>query len=117
MKQIIALVEDTTLEDIQLALPEVSSSDWVTTVSTVHQDEGRDVVTHVYRGVRYTTRFADRVRLEIRVYDHAVAEVIDWITLATEVGNIGPTQVWVTPIEAAFEIRAGRSTHAISAAA
>src|SRR5277367_2374085 len=63
MKQIIAVVENTTLDEIQAALPDMPV--WSTTVSTVHQYEGRDVATRVYRGVRYTTRFTDRVRLDI----------------------------------------------------
>jgi nitrogen regulatory protein PII len=115
MKQITAVVENTTLDEIQAALPDMPV--WSTTVSTVHQYEGRDVATHVYRGVRYTTRFANRVRLDIQVDDNGVDEVINWITLATEVGLVGPARVSIMSPDAVLDIRAGQSARKLAAAA
>ena len=68
MKQITAVVENTTLDEIQAALPDMPV--WSTTVSTVHQYEGRDVTT-LLRRLRYTTRFTNRVRLDIQVDNKA----------------------------------------------
>jgi nitrogen regulatory protein PII len=115
MKQIIAVVEGTTLDEIQAALPDMPI--WSTTVSTVRQYEGRDVATHVYRGVRYTTRFTEQVRLDIQVDDDSVDEVINWITFATEVGLVGPARVSITSADAVLDIRAGQSPHKLAAAA
>jgi nitrogen regulatory protein PII/transposase len=115
MKQITAVVENTTLDEIQAALPDMPV--WSTTVSTVHQYEGRDVATHVYRGVRYTTRFTDRVRLDIQVDDSGVDEVINWITFATEVGLVGPARVSIMSPDAVLDIRAGQSARKLAAAA
>lgn len=116
MKLITALVENTTPQDIQNALPD-ASSEWSITLSNVLQHESRDVVTHVYRGVSFTTRFAERVRLDIEVYDQAAAEVIDWITSATGASLIGPTRVSITATEAVLDIRGGQSTRALPVAA
>jgi nitrogen regulatory protein PII len=115
MKQITAVVENTTLDEIQAALPDMPV--WSTTVSTVHQYEGRDVATRVYRGVRYTTRFTDRVRLDIQVDDNGVHEVINWITFATEAGLVGPARVSIMSADAVMDIRAGQSARKLAAAA
>jgi len=115
MKQITAVVENTTLDDIQAALPDMPV--WSTTVSMVHQYEGHDVATHVYRGVRYTRRFTDQVRLDIQVDDNGVDEVINWITLATEVGLVGPARVSITSPDAVIDIRAGQSVRRLALAA
>jgi nitrogen regulatory protein PII len=115
MKQITAVVENTTLEQVQAALPDMPV--WSTTVSTVHQYEGRDVATHVYRGVRYTTRFTDQVRLDILVDGNGVDEVINWITFATDAGLVGPARVSITSADAVLDIRAGQSARKLAAVA
>jgi nitrogen regulatory protein PII len=114
MKQITAVIENTTLDEIQAALPDMPV--WSTTVSTVHQYEGRDIATQVYRGVRYTTRFTGRLRLDIQVDDNDVDEVINWITSATEVGLVGPARVSITSADAVLEI-AGQSARKLAVAA
>jgi nitrogen regulatory protein PII len=112
MKQITAVLENTTMDDIQAALPAVT--EWSTTVSPVRQYMGRDVATHVYRGVRYTTRYTDRVRLDIQVDDNSVDAVIDWMTSAAEAGLIGPSRVSITSADAVLDIRAGQSTRKLA---
>ena len=115
MKQITAVVENTTLDEIQAALPDMPS--WSTTVSRVQQYEGRDVATQVYRGVRYTTRFTGRVRLDIQVDDNRVDEVMNWITFAAEAGLVGPARVSITSPDAVVDIRAGQSVRKLAVAA
>ena len=115
MKQITAVVENTTLDEIQATLPDMPV--WSTTVSTVHQYEGRDVATHVYRGVRYTTRFTRPGTTGHQVDDNGVDEVINWITFATEVGLVGPARISIMSADAVLDIRAGQSARKLAAAA
>lgn len=110
MKQITAIIEHTTLDEIQEALPDGNA--WIATVSTVRSYEGRDVATRVHRGVRSTSQYTDRLRLEFVVADDAARGVTDWIALATRVGMIGPCRVSVTSVDEVLDIHDGVCEHA-----
>lgn len=98
MKQIVVILADTTLDQLQAALP--ADRDWLVTAGKVNVFEGHDVATHIFRGTHHTTRFSEQLRLEIVVDDDDTAtEVTDWVTFASGVGLIGAGRVSITSAE------------------
>ena len=61
----------------------------------------------VYRGAEYTVELLPQVRLEIRVDDEDIDDVVDVIVRAARTGKIGDGKVWSVPVETVIRVRTG----------
>ena len=61
----------------------------------------------VYRGAEYVVDLVPKIKLELVVDDHDVADVVATIESAARTGKIGDGKIWVTPVESIVRVRTG----------
>lgn len=61
----------------------------------------------MYRGARGSRELIERVKLEIALPDASVASVAQAVLEAAQTGEVGDGRLFVTPLEAAYQIRTG----------
>ena len=105
MKEIIAIIRPEKLEQVKIALEEISCHG--VTVTEV-KGRGRQLgITESYRGSDYRIDLLPKTRLEIIVKDEDAEEVIQTIVKTAQTGDIGDGKIFVSPVEEVIRIRTG----------
>lgn len=105
MKKVEAIIRPHKLTDTIKALKELGI-----TGLTVYQVVGRGQQKDgygVYRGHNYKVTLHPKVKFEITLSDFMVPAVIEAIMKAAHTGENGDGKVYVSPVEAAYNIRTG----------
>lgn len=105
MKIVVAVIKPFRLDDVKEALKDLGIQGLTASEA---QGFGRQRGhTEVYRGAEYTIDLVPKVRVEIVLDDHQVADVVEAIVRAGGTGKIGDGKVWVSPVEDVVRIRTG----------
>lgn len=105
MKQVIAVIRSTQLDNVKEAL--VNAGIVGMTVSNARGFGRQKGQTQKYRGQTYKVDFLPKVRLEVAVADDKIDLVVKTITDAAHTGEIGDGKIFVLPVEAVYRIRTG----------
>ena len=68
-------------------------------VSEVKVREGREVVTQIYRGIKYSRDLLPKLRVNIIVSDEDVGKVAAIIARAARAREIAGSKIFATPVE------------------
>jgi nitrogen regulatory protein P-II 2 len=109
MKLVIAIIKPFKLDDVRLALQDMSVQGM--TVSEVRGFGRQKGQTEIYRGAEYTTHFVPKVRVEIAVDEGLAPRVVEAVTHAARTGSIGDGKIFVLDLEQAVRIRTGEANH------
>jgi nitrogen regulatory protein P-II 2 len=109
MKLVIAIIKPFKLEEVRLALQEISVQGM--TVSEVRGFGRQRGQTEIYRGAEYTTNFVPKVRIEVAVGEDLAGRVVEAITHAARTGSIGDGKIFVLDLDQAMRIRTGESNN------
>ena len=105
MKEIIAIIRPSKLDDVKQALEDIKCHG--ITVTEV-KGRGRQLgITESYRGSDYRIDLLPKTRLEIIVQDAEVKEVVDAIVKTAQTGDIGDGKIFISPVEDVVRIRTG----------
>ncbi|MGO9387482.1 MAG: P-II family nitrogen regulator [Methanobacterium sp.] len=105
MKEIIAIIRPSKLDDVKQALEDIKCHG--ITVTEV-KGRGRQLgITESYRGSDYRIDLLPKTRLEIIVQDAEVEEVVDAIVKTAQTGDIGDGKIFISPVEDVVRIRTG----------
>ncbi len=105
MKEIIAIIRPSKLDDVKQALEDIKCHG--ITVTEV-KGRGRQLgITESYRGSDYRIDLLPKTRLEIVVQDAEVKEVVDAIVKTAQTGDIGDGKIFISPVEDVVRIRTG----------
>ncbi len=105
MKEIIAIIRPSKLDDVKQALEDIKCHG--ITVTEV-KGRGRQLgITESYRGSDYRIDLLPKTRLEIIVQDVEVEEVVDAIVKTAQTGDIGDGKIFISPVEDVVRIRTG----------
>lgn len=105
MKKIEAIIKPFKLDDVKEKLTDLGVKGMtVTEVRGFGRQKGH---TEIYRGAEYVVDFLPKIKIEVAVSDHQVAEVVDGIRSAANTGKIGDGKVFVIPLEECIRIRTG----------
>ena len=103
MKKVEAIIKPFKLNEVKDALSEVGVTGMnVCEVKGFGRQKGH---TEIYRGSEYTVDFLPKIKLEMVLPDHMVAQTIDVIIKSARTGKIGDGKVFVTPVEEVVRIR------------
>jgi nitrogen regulatory protein PII len=103
MKKIEAIIKPFKLEEVKDALGEVGIEGMtVIEVKGFGRQKGH---TEIYRGSEYTVDFLPKVKLEVVVADHQLADAMTAIVKAARTGKIGDGKVFVYEVQEAVRIR------------
>ncbi len=107
MKQIIAIIKPSRLDDIRESLSEIGVKGMtVIEVKGFGRQKGH---TELYRGAEYVVDFLPKLKIEIAIDDSQVEEVIETITNEANTGKIGDGKIFVLPLEQVIRIRTGET--------
>jgi len=105
MKEIIAIIRPSKLDEVKQALEDIKCHG--ITVTEV-KGRGRQLgITESYRGSDYRIDLLPKTRLEIIVQDAEVKEVVDAIVKTAQTGDIGDGKIFISPVEDVVRIRTG----------
>ncbi len=105
MKKIEAIIKPFKLDDVKEKLTDLGVKGMtVTEVKGFGRQKGH---TEIYRGAEYVVDFLPKIKIEVAVSDHQVAEVVAGIRAAANTGKIGDGKVFVIPLEECIRIRTG----------
>jgi nitrogen regulatory protein P-II 1 len=105
MKEIIAIIRPSKLDDVKQALEDIKCHG--ITVTEV-KGRGRQLgITESYRGSDYRIDLLPKTRLEIIVQDSEVKEVVDTIVKTAQTGDIGDGKIFISSVEDVVRIRTG----------
>ncbi|TXH39911.1 MAG: P-II family nitrogen regulator [Actinobacteria bacterium] len=105
MKLVTAVVKPFVLGTVKDALKSMGIRGLtVTEVSGYGRQGGHK---EVYRGAEYVVDLVPKIKLELVVDDHDVADVVATIESAARTGKIGDGKIWVTPVESIVRVRTG----------
>jgi len=105
MKEIIAIIRPSKLDDVKQALEDIKCHG--ITVTEV-KGRGRQLgITESYRGSDYRIDLLPKTRLEIIVQDAEVKEVVDNIVKTAQTGDIGDGKIFISSVEDVVRIRTG----------
>ena len=105
MKLVTAVVKPFVLGTVKDALKSMGIRGLtVTEVSGYGRQGGHK---EVYRGAEYDVDLVPKIKLELVVDDHDVADVVATIESAARTGKIGDGKIWVTPVESIVRVRTG----------
>ena len=105
MKQVVAVIRSTQLDNVKEAL--VNAGIVGMTVSNARGFGRQKGQTQKYRGQTYKVDFLQKIRLEIAVADERVDLAVKTITDAAYTGEIGDGKIFVLPVDAVYRIRTG----------
>src|SRR5262249_31623155 len=112
MKKIEAIIKPFKLDEVKEALTRAGVRGM--TVSEVKGFGRQKGHTELYRGAEYVVDFLPKVKVEVLVSDHNVADVLDAIVGAAHTGKIGDGKITVSAVEEVLRIRTGeRGVNAI----
>jgi nitrogen regulatory protein PII len=107
MKQIIAIIKPSRLDDIRESLSEIGVKGMtVIEVKGFGRQKGH---TELYRGAEYVVDFLPKLKIEIAIDDSQVEQVIETITNEANTGKIGDGKIFVLPLEQVIRIRTGET--------
>jgi nitrogen regulatory protein P-II 1 len=105
MKEIIAIIRPSKLDEVKQALEDIKCHG--ITVTEV-KGRGRQLgITESYRGSDYRIDLLPKTRLEIIVQDAEVKEVVDNIVKTAQTGDIGYGKIFISSVEDVVRIRTG----------
>jgi nitrogen regulatory protein P-II 1 len=105
MKEIIAIIRPSKLDEVKQALEDIKCHG--ITVTEV-KGRGRQLgITESYRGSDYRIDLIPKTRLEIIVQDAEVKEVVDNIVKTAQTGDIGDGKIFISSVEDVVRIRTG----------
>ncbi len=105
MKKIEAIIKPFKLDDVKEKLTDLAVKGMtVTEVRGFGRQKGH---TEIYRGAEYVVDFLPKIKIEVAVPDHQVAEVVEGIRSAANTGKIGDGKIFVVPLEECIRIRTG----------
>ena len=103
MKKIEAIIKPFKLDEVKDQLNEKGALGiTVTEVKGYGRQKGH---TELYRGAEYTVDFLPKIKLEIRVKDDQLEEIIQVIMQAAQTGKIGDGKIFVTDLLDVIRIR------------
>ena len=105
MKQIVAIVRPSKVEEIKDALTRLSLSGM--TVSEVRGHGRQKGHTAIYRGKEYSVTLLPKMKIEIVIPDELVDETIKNNIETARTGEIGDGRVFVLPVDQGYNIRTG----------
>ncbi len=107
MKQIIAIIKPSKLDDIRESLSDIGVKGMtVIEVKGFGRQKGH---TELYRGAEYVVDFLPKLKIEIAVDDAQVEQVIETITSIANTGKIGDGKIFVLALEQVVRIRTGET--------
>lgn len=105
LKKIEAIIRPFRLDEVKEALQEAGLPGiTITEAQGFGRQKGH---AELYRGAEYVVDFLPKIKCEIVVPEHQVAEVVEAITKAARTGRIGDGKIFITPVEEAIRIRTG----------
>ncbi len=107
MKQIIAIIRPSKLDDIRESLSEIGVKGM--TVIEVRGFGRQKGHTELYRGAEYVVDFLPKIKLEIAIENEQVEAVIESISRVANTGKIGDGKIFVLALEQVVRIRTGES--------
>jgi nitrogen regulatory protein P-II 1 len=103
MKKIEAIIKPFKLNEVKDALHEIGLQGMtVTEVKGFGRQKGH---TEIYRGSEYTVDFLPKVKIELVIPDHMVANATETIVKSARTGKIGDGKVFVYSVDEAVRIR------------
>ncbi|GHT96816.1 nitrogen regulatory protein P-II 1 [Betaproteobacteria bacterium] len=107
MKWVTAIIKPFKLDEVRLALAELSVQGvTVTEVKGFGRQKGH---TELYRGAEYAVDFLPKVKLEAAIADTLVDAVVDAISKAAATGKIGDGKIFISKLNEAVRIRTGET--------
>ncbi|AXE37836.1 P-II family nitrogen regulator [Acidipropionibacterium virtanenii] len=103
MKLITAIVQQSALDNIQIALAQHGIAGMTISEASGYARQRGHV--EVYRGAEYTIDFVEKVRIEILSTDDEYQPITKVICDAARTGDIGDGKVWITPVDDVIRIR------------
>jgi len=105
MKRVEAIIKPFKLDDVRVALSEISITGMtVTEVKGFGRQKGH---TELYRGAEYVVDFLPKVRIDLVVKDDQVDACIEAIAGAARTGKIGDGKIFVSEVQRVVRIRTG----------
>jgi len=107
MKQLIAIIKPSKLDDVREALSEIGITGMtVTEVKGFGRQKGH---TEMYRGAEYVVDFLPKIKLEIALEENLLDKVIETIIEQANTGKIGDGKIFVLSLEQVIRIRTGET--------
>ncbi|MDR3055449.1 MAG: P-II family nitrogen regulator [Zoogloeaceae bacterium] len=107
MKWVTAIIKPFKLDEVRLALSELSVQGvTVTEVKGFGRQKGH---TELYRGAEYAVDFLPKVKLEVAIANSLVDAVVEAISKAASTGKIGDGKIFISSLNEAVRIRTGET--------
>jgi nitrogen regulatory protein P-II 1 len=105
MKKVEAIVKPFKLDNVKEGLTAVGVKGLtVTEVKGFGRQRGHR---EVYRGAEYQVDFVAKIKIEVVMEDHLVADAVRVIQEQARTGQIGDGKIFIIPVENAIRIRTG----------
>jgi nitrogen regulatory protein P-II 2 len=107
MKIVMAIIKPFKLDEVRDALTAIGVYGMtVTEVKGYGRQKGH---TEIYRGTEYAVSFLPKLKVEVAVAANQLDKVIDAISAAAKIGQIGDGKIFVFGLEQAVRIRTGET--------
>jgi nitrogen regulatory protein P-II 1 len=107
MKKVEAIVKPFKLDSVKEGLTSVGVKGLtVTEVKGFGRQRGHR---EVYRGAEYQVDFVAKIKIEVVMEDHLVADAVRVIQEQARTGQIGDGKIFIIPVENAIRIRTGET--------
>jgi nitrogen regulatory protein P-II 1 len=107
MKKVEAIVKPFKLDSVKEGLTGVGVKGLtVTEVKGFGRQRGHR---EVYRGAEYQVDFVAKIKIEVVMEDHLVADAVRVIQEQARTGQIGDGKIFIIPVENAIRIRTGET--------
>jgi nitrogen regulatory protein P-II 1 len=107
MKKVEAIVKPFKLDNVKEGLTAVGVKGLtVTEVKGFGRQRGHR---EVYRGAEYQVDFVAKIKIEVVMEDHLVADAVRVIQEQARTGQIGDGKIFIIPVENAIRIRTGET--------
>jgi nitrogen regulatory protein P-II 1 len=107
MKKVEAIVKPFKLDNVKEGLTAVGVKGLtVTEVKGFGRQRGHR---EVYRGAEYQVDFVAKIKIEVVMEDHLVADAVRVIQEQARTGQIGDGKIFILPVENAIRIRTGET--------
>jgi nitrogen regulatory protein P-II 1 len=107
MKKVEAIVKPFKLDNVKEGLTALGVKGLtVTEVKGFGRQRGHR---EVYRGAEYQVDFVAKIKIEVVMEDHLVADAVRVIQEQARTGQIGDGKIFILPVENAIRIRTGET--------
>jgi nitrogen regulatory protein P-II 1 len=107
MKKVEAIVKPFKLDNVKEGLTALGVKGLtVTEVKGFGRQRGHR---EVYRGAEYQVDFVAKIKIEVVMEDHLVADAVRVIQEQARTGQIGDGKIFIIPVENAIRIRTGET--------